>query len=44
MALGAFATLGTSRTYADEQKIQYNQEFQTPSYIGEEWKAPEGLD
>ncbi|SFD23705.1 neutral peptidase B. Metallo peptidase. MEROPS family M04 [Bacillus sp. 491mf] len=44
MALGAFATLGTSRTYADEQKVQYNQEFQTPSYIGEEWKAPEGLD
>lgn len=44
MALGAFATLGTSRTYAAEQKIQYNKEFQTPSYIGEEWKAPEGLD
>lgn len=44
LALGAFATLGTSRTYAAEQKIQYNQEFQTPSYIGEEWKAPEGLD
>lgn len=44
LALGAFATLGTSRTYAAEQKVQYNQEFQTPSYIGEEWKAPEGLD
>ncbi|MGG2094683.1 M4 family metallopeptidase [Bacillus sp. S13(2024)] len=44
LAIGAFATLGTSRTYAAEQKVQYNQEFQTPSYIGEEWKAPEGLD
>ncbi|MGG0237234.1 M4 family metallopeptidase [Bacillus rhizoplanae] len=44
LALGGFATFGTSRTYAAEQKIQYNQEFQTPSYIGEEWKAPEGLD
>lgn len=44
MALGTFATLGTPRTYAAEQKIQYNQEFQTPSYIGEEWKAPKGLD
>ncbi|WP_440602988.1 M4 family metallopeptidase [Bacillus sp. GB_SG_008] len=44
LALGGFATFGTSRTYAAEQKVQYNQEFQTPSYIGEEWKAPEGLD
>ncbi|PEZ06642.1 peptidase M4 family protein [Bacillus sp. AFS018417] len=44
LALGGFATIGTSRTYAAEQKVQYNQEFQTPSYIGEEWKAPEGLD
>ena len=25
-------------------KIQYHQEFKTPAYIGEEWKAPEGLD
>ncbi|MGF9829491.1 M4 family metallopeptidase [Bacillus anthracis] len=44
MVLGVFATVDTSRTYAAEKKIQYNQKFHTPSYIGEEWKAPEGLD
>ncbi|PYD94851.1 M4 family metallopeptidase [Bacillus cereus] len=44
MVLGVFATIDTSRTYAAEKKIQYSQKFHTPSYIGEEWKAPEGLD
>lgn len=35
---------GATTTKAEEQKIQYHQEFKTPAYIGEEWKAPEGLD
>lgn len=41
---GGFGTFGATTTKAEEQKIQYHQEFKTPAYIGEEWKAPEGLD
>ena len=39
-----FGAFGATTTKAEEQKIQYHQEFKTPAYIGEEWKAPEGLD
>nr|ADR72651.1 neutral protease B [Bacillus sp. PPB15] len=41
---GGFGAFGATTTKAEEQKIQYHQEFKTPAYIGEEWKAPEGLD
>lgn len=41
---GGFGTFGATTTKAEEQKIQYHQEFKTPAYIVEEWKAPEGLD
>ena len=41
---GGFGTFGATTTKAEEQKIQYHQEFKTPAYIGEEWKAPEGLE
>ncbi len=42
IALG-FGGLGTPKAQAEEQ-IQYHQKFKTPAYIGEEWKAPEGVD
>jgi neutral peptidase B len=41
---GGFGAFGATTTKAEEQKVQYHQEFKTPAYIGEEWKAPEGLD
>lgn len=39
-----FGAFGATKTQAEEQKVQYHQEFKTPAYIGEEWKAPQGLD
>nr|WP_282597794.1 M4 family metallopeptidase [Bacillus cytotoxicus] len=38
-----FGGFGTSNVQAEEQ-IQYHPKFKTPAYIGEEWKAPEGVD
>ncbi len=38
-----FGEFGTSNVQAEEQ-IQYHPKFKTPAYIGEEWKAPEGVD
>nr|WP_084157821.1 M4 family metallopeptidase [Bacillus manliponensis] len=38
-----FGGFGAFSVKAEEQQIQYHQEFKTPTYIVEEWKAPEGL-
>ncbi|WP_139491814.1 M4 family metallopeptidase [Brevibacillus dissolubilis] len=48
-AVLATAVLGTSLvsatpSFAAEEKVAFNQEYKTPSFIGEKWVAPKGLD
>ncbi|UOQ94655.1 M4 family metallopeptidase [Halobacillus shinanisalinarum] len=40
LALGGFASLGTT-AYADEKKVEFNEKYNTPSYIIGNWQAPQ---